>query len=1007
MRALLHRVARLEAWPALRLSIVSRLSIAVAAALILALSANVLINQDTLRAGDREFTTGSGPNGSALQSFPIARAPAQRDISGAAVAQEIASVERQRISADALIVALDDFARATQARAVSGDDAVVGQWHSATDALDRDTVGYLVAPGARSVAAERIVRRVRAYRMLAEQWVQLGDARRSALASYDAHADAIDQRVKSALDHAWTIFGRVLARRSLMQVHAAIDVVRQQFSMIESADSADTPSLTALADGEDAFGSTLDKYAGSLERTEGDDWETQTRADLAAMGDARQRLTQIEPQRRDDAQQFSTQSAALAGLILTRRTELVSRLARRFGAGAAASDPPAPSSTLVPHLTPALPTLQLLAPVASAATLSSAIVPVSAVSAPTGNAGLVMANSPASTSSVSPSAWASASAVPAPPPTAAAASHTDHATPIRQPVLDRAAAHARALMAWISVAVLALLTAICLLTIRSIVRPIRRMLAATKRLAAGAVDTRVPRGGIRELDDLSIAFNQMAEQLASAQELAHSYQQQLEAKVEERTRQLQELAAHDPLTRLPNRRQLFALLDTAIEQARQTQRYVGVFFLDIDNFKNINDSLGHAFGDAVLMAISQRLGEAAGPFGFAARLGGDEFTVIFPSAASVEDILSAGEALVRAFQVPLVVHHRDLIVSVSVGASIYPDHERDGEALLRAADAALFHAKALGRSQLALFTPDLLQLASAKFRTEQGLRRAIERGEFELLFQPEISCERLETTLVEALIRWRLPDGRHALPGEFLAVAEESGLILEVTDWVLRSAIEAAARWHYGAWPDARVAVNVSPRMLVDDRFVALVLRLLEEYRLPARCVEIELTETVLQTGPATIETLRSLRSHGVAIALDDFGTGYSSLASLEKLPLSRIKLDQSLIASIDTSARSAAIARAIISLCHGLGLEMTAEGIERPEQLPLLLGQRSMNLQGFLFSPPVTCEELLPVMRGLPQRLRALSLGTDQLRKGSVAPMPAAVLSAGASIPASRVSTG
>jgi len=525
------------------------------------------------------------------------------------------------------------------------------------------------------------------------------------------------------------------------------------------------------------------------------------------------------------------------------------------------------------------------------------------------------------------------------------------------------------------------------------VLPIRRMLAATRRLAAGEVDTRVPRGGIRELDDLAVAFNQMAEQLASAQELALSYQQQLEAKVEERTRQLQELAAHDPLTRLPNRRQLFALLDTAIEQARQTQRYVGVFFLDIDNFKNINDSLGHAFGDAVLMAISQRLAEVSGPFGFAARLGGDEFTVIFPSASSVEDIRTAGEALVRAFQVPLVVHHRDLIVSVSVGASIYPDHERDGEALLRAADAALFHAKALGRSQLALFTPDLLQLASAKFRTEQGLRRAIERGEFELLFQPEISLERLDTTLVEALIRWRLPDGRFALPGEFLSVAEESGLILEVTDWVLRSAIEAAARWHYGAWPEARVAVNVSPRLLLDDRFVDLVLRLLEEFRLPARCVEIELTETVLQTGPATIETLRCLRSHGVAIALDDFGTGYSSLASLEKLPLSRIKLDQSLIASIDTSARSAAIARAIIGLCHGLGLEMTAEGIERPEQLPLLLGQRAMYLQGFLFSHPVSRDELLPVMRAMPQRLRALSLSLESVRRAGVTALPGAAL--------------
>ncbi|HTT06516.1 MAG TPA: EAL domain-containing protein [Steroidobacteraceae bacterium] len=933
------------------------------AVLILALSANLLLDRGmrVLRVREAANATHSGALAAAVQrSFPIAHATAQREASVAALAQLEVSVERQRASSDALVAALDDFERATQARTATDDDSAAAQWHSAAEALGRASYDYLAAAGLRSSAAERIIRRLRAYQMLAKQSLQLSDARRAAVASYNAHAGAIDHRTKTALDGAWTIFGRVLARRSLMQVRAAIDVVRQQFSTIESADVADAASLTALADGEEAFGGTLDKFEGSLKRSQGADWQAQTRADLAAMSAAREQLVQIEPQRREDAQQLSMQSSAIAGLVLARRAELVTRVARRLPSATPATEPHKSSTApVVAPVAAALPVLAL--PAAATALTPVAAAPVAA----------------------------SSSSLPAAANSVAAATETA----VGPPVLDRAGARARVLMAWISVAVLVLLTAICLLTVRSIVLPIRRMLAATRRLAAGEVETRVPRGGIRELDDLSVAFNQMAEQLASAQQLALSYQQQLEAKVEERTRQLQELAAHDPLTRLPNRRQLFALLDTAIEQARQTQRYVGVFFLDIDNFKNINDSLGHAFGDAVLMSISQRLAEVAGPFGFAARLGGDEFTVIFPSAGSVEDIRTAGEALVRAFQVPLVVHHRDLIVSVSVGASIYPDHERDGEALLRAADAALFHAKALGRSQLALFTPDLLQLASAKFRTEQGLRRAIERGEFELLFQPEISLERLDTALVEALIRWRLPDGRYALPGEFLSVAEESGLILEVTDWVLRTAIEAAARWHYGPWPDARVAVNVSPRLLLDDRFVDLVLRLLEEFRLPARCVEIELTETVLQTGPATIETLRCLRSHGVAIALDDFGTGYSSLASLEKLPLTRIKLDQSLIASIDTSPRSAAIARAIIGLCHGLGLEMTAEGIERPEQLPLLLGQHSMYLQGFLFSPPVSRDELMPVMRALPQRLRTMSLSVEHARKSALTALPGSAL--------------
>ena len=265
-----------------------------------------------------------------------------------------------------------------------------------------------------------------------------------------------------------------------------------------------------------------------------------------------------------------------------------------------------------------------------------------------------------------------------------------------------------------------------------------------------------------------------------------------------------------------------------------------------------------------------------------------------------------------------------------------------------------------------MFTPDLLASAEAKFNIEQGLRRALDRGEFELEFQPEVSVERLETVLVEALIRWRKPDGRLASPGEFLGVAEESGLIREIDDWVLQAAIAAAAHWHHGAWPDARVAINVSPRQLFDHRFVDGLQELLKAYRLPPRCIEIELTESVLQTGPALLEALKRLRAYGVGIALDDFGTGYSSLASLEQLPLSRVKLDRSLVAGIDVSPRSAAITRAIIGMCQGLGLEITAEGIERPGQFAQLLGHRAMYLQGHLLSPPVSRDELVPLMAQL-----------------------------------------
>jgi len=529
------------------------------------------------------------------------------------------------------------------------------------------------------------------------------------------------------------------------------------------------------------------------------------------------------------------------------------------------------------------------------------------------------------------------------------------------------------IVAWISAAVLVVLTYVCFVTIFSIARPVRRLIAATNRLARGGNTRVVASGGIRELDALAVAFNSMAEQLAAAREATRDAQLRLEAKVEERTRQLQELAEQDPLTGVANRRQLFVALNAALERARSAGERVGVFFLDIDNFKTLNDSMGHPYGDRVLVAIARRLEAIATCCGFAARLGGDEFTIVHQGATGTAEILAFGETIIHAFESPLEVDDREVIVSVSVGVSMFPDHERDAEALLRAADAALFRAKALGRSQLANFTPELLATASAKFVIEQRLRRAIQNGEFELFYQPLVELQTLDVMQVEALIRWRMPDGSFSSPLEFLAVAEESGLIVEISDWVLRTAIQTAAQWYRGGWPEARVAINVSPRQFLDYRFVSKLEGLLNEFELPARCVELELTESVLQTGAHTIKTLDQLRSVGVAIALDDFGTGYSSLASLQQLPLTRVKLDQSLIAGIHDSARAASIARATIALCRGLGLDVTAEGVERLEQFAMLLPNRAISLQGFLFSRPVPRDDLLPLLKRMPAHCQEL----------------------------------
>jgi diguanylate cyclase (GGDEF)-like protein len=525
----------------------------------------------------------------------------------------------------------------------------------------------------------------------------------------------------------------------------------------------------------------------------------------------------------------------------------------------------------------------------------------------------------------------------------------------------------------LSVFVLLLLFATTVSTVISVVKPVRRLVRATKRLAQGETGVIVPRGGIKELDTLAVSFNQMAEELTAAQELARQYHGQLEAKVEERTRQLQHLAAHDPLTRLPNRRQFLTQLQATLKHADEVGEPVGVFFLDLDNFKNVNDSMGHVFGDRVLQAVAERLRGAVQEFGYCARLGGDEFTVVCEHAARENEIERAADALVRSFQQPLVVDGRELMMGLSLGASVYPRHGREPETLLRAADAALFHAKAQGRSRIRMFSPELLEVAAAKFATEQGLRRAVERGEFELHFQPEVDLATGEAGLVEALLRWRLPDGSLVMPQDFLPVAEDSGLIREIGDWVIQSTVEHAARWNEAAWPTVRVAVNVSSLQLLDSRFVDSLRHALQRHRVPPQLIEVELTENVLQTGRHTSDALKELRELGVGVALDDFGTGYSSLVSLQQLPLTRVKLDRSLIATIDTSTRSQAITRAIISLCQSLGLEVTAEGVERKEQLAWLLGYPAMHLQGYLLSRPVAEADLLTALTGMPARIDAL----------------------------------
>ena len=876
----MERGIKLPGW-----GIGARLGLAFAAVAGLAVAANLLTQHEIAVVNTTRIV-------------PMAVAPPLESSRPAAAASAATST----IESQGLITAVEQYEDAVRSHALVHNEDSDDRFDDATRALRRQTQVFASqAPGTISATTLRTLsERLASYNSHGDELSHIADVRQDQFAEISSHLESLDAHLQSSIDRAWKILGRVIARKSLMDLKSELDDVRRQFASLPPTEDFNIEALAGLTTSESVLEDTLEKSARDLAQSQGEPWVSQMRSQLAGLHDLQAALTESDEQRHSSLESLGRESE---GLI-----------------------------TFVRSIKPIRPSATALSP-------------------PTGRQTTLLDDLLHSTTAPSFERTIQS--------TSTSSTQNQHA----------------ALIGWISGAVLVLMSIVSIWTVMSIVGPVRRIRSATRRLAAGEIDVKVQRGGIQELDDLAVSFNQMAERLSQAQALTRTYQDQLESKVAQRTRELQHLAEHDPLTQLPNRRQLFSHLTDAIDRASNQGACVGVFFLDLDNFKNINDSMGHAFGDRVLEAIAEQLRATAGPAGFAARLGGDEFTVVCDDARSQDDVRRVGGDLVRAFQRPINVNGRDLAVSISVGASIYPDHGVDAESLLRAADAALFRAKALGRSQLTVFSPELLEAASNKFSTEQGLRRAMEHGDLELVFQPEIDATTFETALVEALLRWRLPDGRLASPGEFLGVAEESGLIMEMSDWVLRTAVETAAGWHHGAWPNARVAINLSSRQLLDSRFVDRVTELLRQYQLPPHCIEIELTENVLQTGAATVEVLRCLRARGIAIALDDFGTGYSSLASLEQLPLTRVKLDRALIASIHTSARSAAIARAIIGLCHSLKLEVTAEGIECTEQLALLLDQAPLYLQGYLLARPASATHLLSAMEALPQHMESLLL--------------------------------
>ncbi|MFL6659231.1 MAG: putative bifunctional diguanylate cyclase/phosphodiesterase [Massilia sp.] len=432
------------------------------------------------------------------------------------------------------------------------------------------------------------------------------------------------------------------------------------------------------------------------------------------------------------------------------------------------------------------------------------------------------------------------------------------------------------------------------------------------------------------------------------------------------------LSNHDTLTLLPNRQVLAQRTREAIAEARHGEHQIALLLFNLDRLQRINDSLGHETGDAMLQEMARRVGLLAGPGDILAHMGGDEFVLLLTDCLDSDAINRTARRLIEEISRPVHVGGHDLIVTASAGISIYPRDGANPSELLKAADVALSHMKETGRNGFRFFKGEMNAHALRWMSLETHLRRAIERAELSLHYQPQIAIADGRICSMEALLRWRSPELGQVAPGDFIALAEDTGMILPIGNWVIRQACLQNKAWQDAGLAPLRVAVNVSAHQFMAGTVPEVVAEALSESGLEARYLEIELTESVMMhDSDATAAQLARLTEMGVSISLDDFGTGYSSLGYLSRFMLDKLKIDQSFVRNITTEPRSAAIAQATIALAHGLSLVVIAEGVETEGQLAFLSQIGCDEVQGYLYSRPVPAEEMGRLMSGQTQLLR------------------------------------
>jgi diguanylate cyclase (GGDEF)-like protein/PAS domain S-box-containing protein len=424
-------------------------------------------------------------------------------------------------------------------------------------------------------------------------------------------------------------------------------------------------------------------------------------------------------------------------------------------------------------------------------------------------------------------------------------------------------------------------------------------------------------------------------------------------------------AYHDALTGLPNRLLLRDRLTQALSHAQRMRKLLAVMFLDVDHFKLINDTLGHAVGDRLLQGLAERLIGCVRDEDTVARMGGDEFALVFGGVGRAEDAGRLAEKVLEAVGRPFCLEEHELHVTASVGVALHPGDGGEPETLLQNADAAMYRAKEQGRNNYQLCTPGMNERALRRMALESSLRRAVERGELLLHYQPLLDTATRRVVGAEALLRWQHPERGLLMPDEFVPVAEESRLILPIGEWALREACLALRTWHQAGFGDIRMSVNISARQFHQAGLVASVRGALQQAGLPPRALEVEITESIAMSNVAwTAEVLQALRGMGIRVSIDDFGTGQSSLSYLKHFPLSTLKIDRSFVRDIAVDPEDEAIANAVIALAHVLGLTVIAEGVETEEQLSFLHRAGCEEFQGFLFSRPLPADHLLGLLQ-------------------------------------------